>query len=294
MNGPAFLSESTNSSAWTDYETVLFDVLEALKPHFPQIAGGFARMTGGVDGEYIVSELRSVLATAPFQKRVQPWLFACFGELIAGDREERNHRFLEEALELVQSCGCTAHEAHQLVEYVYGRPAGQPSQEVGGVMVTLAALCLANDLDMHTAGEAELTRIWTKVDAIRAKQAAKPKHSPLPIASAMEGRALADVAAERARQVAKLGWTHEHDDSHGDDRALSRAAACFALADPHSGDSGPFWITHLRSPLQVWPYRWEWKPKDRRTNLVRAAALLIAEIERFDRAALIEGTEGDK
>lgn len=117
---------------------------------------------------------------ASFQDRVQPWLMACFGAMIAGDREERNHRFLEEALELVQSCGCTASEAHQLVDYVYGRPVGEPSQEVGGVMVTLAALCLANDLDMHGNAETELARIWTKVEAIRAKQAAKPKHSPLP------------------------------------------------------------------------------------------------------------------
>ncbi|WPB58601.1 hypothetical protein [Xylophilus sp. GOD-11R] len=128
-------------------------------------------------------------ATAPaesFQLRVQPWMMACFGEMIAGDREERNHRFLEEALELVQSTGCTASEAHQLVDYVYGRPVGEPAQEVGGVMVTLAALCLANGLDMHDAAEVELARIWTKVEAIRAKQAAKPKHSPLPAAPAAQ------------------------------------------------------------------------------------------------------------
>ena len=116
-----------------------------------------------------------------FQYRVQPWLLECFGDMIAGDREERNHRFLEEALELVQACGCTAHEAHQLVDYVFGRHAGDPPQEVGGVMVTLAALCLANSLDMHQCGETELERIWTKTEEIRAKQAAKPKHSPLPL-----------------------------------------------------------------------------------------------------------------
>lgn len=115
-----------------------------------------------------------------FQARVQPWLMACFGEMIAGDRKERNHRFLEEALELVQSLGCSAAEAHQLVEYVFGRQIGEPSQEVGGVMVTLAALCLANSLDMHQLAEIELARIWTKVDAIRAKQASKPQFGPLP------------------------------------------------------------------------------------------------------------------
>jgi hypothetical protein len=120
--------------------------------------------------------------TQQFQASVQPWLMACFGEMIAGDREERNHRFLEEALELVQACGCSASEAHQLVDYVYGRSVGELHQEIGGVMVTLAALCLANDADMHAAGWVELDRIWGKVEAIRAKQAAKPKHSPLPMA----------------------------------------------------------------------------------------------------------------
>jgi len=115
-----------------------------------------------------------------FQSRVFPWLVECFGTEIAGDREERNHRFLEESLELVQSTGCSRMEAHQLVDYVFGREVGEPSQEVGGVMVTLAALCLANNLSMHENGETELDRIWTKVPQIRSKQAAKPKYSPLP------------------------------------------------------------------------------------------------------------------
>ncbi len=121
-------------------------------------------------------------STDSFQGRVQPWMMACFGAEIAADGAERNHRFLEESLELVQASGCTASEAHQLVDYVFGRPVGERAQEVGGVMVTLAALCLAQGLDMHAAGETELARIWTKVEAIRAKQAAKPKHSPLPAA----------------------------------------------------------------------------------------------------------------
>jgi len=124
-----------------------------------------------------ISEQKNILT---FQERVEPWLLQCFGETIAADVVERNHRFLEEALELVQACGATQSEAHQLVDYVYGRPVGEKSQEVGGVMVTLAALCLAQTLDMHQDGETELTRIWTKVEAIRAKQAAKPKYGPLP------------------------------------------------------------------------------------------------------------------
>lgn len=115
-----------------------------------------------------------------FQLRVMKWMLACFGPEISADRVERNHRFLEEALELVQACGCSKDEAHALVDYVYGRPVGEPHQEVGGVMITLAALCLANGLNMREAGEDELARIWTKIEQIRAKQASKPKHSPLP------------------------------------------------------------------------------------------------------------------
>jgi hypothetical protein len=148
-------------------------------------------------------------AAVPFQERVQPWLMECFGPMIAGDREERNHRFLEEAVELVQANGCSASEAHQLVDYVFGRPVGEAPQEVGGVMVTLAALCLASDLDMHQCGEVELGRIWTKVEAIRAKQATKPKHSPLPqspisIAEKCAWRACSDDSGAWASSCGEL------------------------------------------------------------------------------------------
>lgn len=123
--------------------------------------------SGGVDGN-------------TFQKRATNWLMACFSMEVCRDGMERNHRFLEEALELVQSLGCTKSEAYQLVDYVYGRPTGEPMQELGGVQVTLAALCYPHDLDMREAAERELARVWEKIDKIRAKQEAKPKHSPLP------------------------------------------------------------------------------------------------------------------
>jgi uncharacterized protein YneF (UPF0154 family) len=115
-----------------------------------------------------------------FQQQVAEWTKACFGDEISKDRTERNHRFLEESLELVQSLGCTKSEARQLVEYVFNRPAGEPTQELGGVMVTLAALSNANNFPMNLCGYRELTRVWKKIQTIRDKQAAKPKHSPLP------------------------------------------------------------------------------------------------------------------
>lgn len=119
----------------------------------------------------------------PFQHRVHPWLMVCFGAEISADRLERSDRFIEEALELLQSGDYPKERIYSLIEYVYGREKGDPAQEVGGVMMTLAAFCLAHGLDMHEAGESELARVWTKVDKIRAKQAAKPHGSALPIAA---------------------------------------------------------------------------------------------------------------
>jgi hypothetical protein len=138
----------------------------------------------------------------PYQARVQPWMMECFGAEISADRIERNHRFFEEATELVQANGMTRSEAHQLVDYVFDRPVGELHQEVGGVMVTLAALCLASSQDMHAAGEMELARINRPdmVIRIRAKQASKPKHSPLPTASVADSATHPSAQLPRAQQ----------------------------------------------------------------------------------------------
>ncbi len=89
-------------------------------------------------------------------------------------------------------------------------------------------------------------------------------------------RAAFDVLAERKRQKTAEGWTPEHDDEHvlGE---LAQAAACYAAsAQFPPGD-----------PPKRWPWASEWwKPKDRRRDLVRAGALILAEIERIDRAAI--------
>lgn len=110
---------------------------------------------------------------ATFQARVAPWMQECFGPKIAGDLVERGDRFLEESLEKLQSHGYDPSRIPTLVEYVFNRPAGEPSQETGGVMVTLAAYDLAAGINTHDAAETELARIWTKVDVIRQKQASK-------------------------------------------------------------------------------------------------------------------------
>lgn len=88
-----------------------------------------------------------------------------------------------------------------------------------------------------------------------------------------------EIARERERQMQVEGWTAEHDDEHccGE---MAQAAACYAHPAP--------WGVRPQScpPPKLWPWSllW-WKPKDRRRNLIRAAALIVAEIERLDRAA---------
>jgi len=127
----------------------------------------------------IMRKLLSSMQTLSLQSRLQPWLESCFGDVdvYLADKPKRNLRFVEEALELAQACNMPRADAHALVDYVFDRPSGEVSQEVGGVMLTLAALCLAQGVDMHTCGDFELARVWTKISEIREKNAAKPLFS---------------------------------------------------------------------------------------------------------------------
>jgi NTP pyrophosphatase (non-canonical NTP hydrolase) len=144
-----------------------------------------------------------------FQSGVGHWMLACFGPEVSADRLERADRFTEEALELAQTMpGFTAERAHALVDYVFGRPVGERNQEVGGVMVTLAALCNSFELDIATEAHRELARVWTKVEEIRAKRASKPVGSALPVATQADPR---EVEIERLREIL-FDWTEAKED----------------------------------------------------------------------------------
>ena len=59
---------------------------------------------------------------------------------------------------------------------------------------------------------------------------------------------------------------------------MAAAAACYALHTEPVGNVGDY--------LRFWPWAAEWwKPGLRRRNLVKAGALILAELERLDRAA---------
>ena len=97
----------------------------------------------------------------------------CFSKDTAYSQIERNYRFLEESVELVQSLNMSKEQVNKIVEYVYSRPKGESFQEIGGVMVTLTALCSANNIQLNNAALAEENRIWTIIPKIRKKQAIK-------------------------------------------------------------------------------------------------------------------------
>ncbi|MBF0305166.1 MAG: hypothetical protein HQL41_05910 [Alphaproteobacteria bacterium] len=117
---------------------------------------------------------------AEFQDFVHAWMIACFSPETSYDKVEHNHHFLKGALKLVQANGYSRDDAHILVDYVFGQPVGDLDREIGGVMMKLAGLCHAAGTNMHRAGEDELARVWTEIDDIRRKHAAKPHGSPLP------------------------------------------------------------------------------------------------------------------
>ncbi len=93
-----------------------------------------------------------------------------------------------------------------------------------------------------------------------------------------------DVQAERRRQVEAEGFDASHDDMATKGQ-IARAAGCYAL---HAGGIGTDWPDGIRNGSALfWPWDKEWwKPKSARENLVRAGALILAEIERLDRAAV--------
>jgi hypothetical protein len=88
-----------------------------------------------------------------------------------------------------------------------------------------------------------------------------------------------EIAAERRRQIEQEGWSSGHDDAH-DNEEMARAAVCYAAPEQFR-----HWLLH---DVVMWP--WEpgwWKPRGRRRDLIRAAALIVAEIERLDRKAAL-------
>lgn len=147
-------------------------MLDAGWPYGEVINGKFDRQGAYAD---LLSAAPPVGLLQTFQAGVAEWMGQCFLPSLYSNITERGDRLLEEVLELLQAHGYDSARVPTLVDYVFGRPVGEPAQEVGGVMVTLASYCLVAGIDMHAAGDAELARINQPdvMAKIRAKQDAK-------------------------------------------------------------------------------------------------------------------------
>lgn len=123
---------------------------------------------------------------------------------------------------------------------------------------------ISTEAENERLGFAAFARLMRRAEAVHQIAAAPGKEVP---------QAWIDVQAERRRQITAEGWTPEHDDLYCA-AELPRAAAAYILNG--ANDEAP----------AIWPFsaKW-WKPRDARSNYVRAGALILAEIERLDRAA---------
>lgn len=82
------------------------------------------------------------------------------------------------------------------------------------------------------------------------------------------------IQDERVRQIEEEGFSVFHDDEHQDGELLKAAICYIKAANRDQRASCP--------PTWPWDAAW-WKPKDRIRNLVRAGALIAAEIDRLKR-----------
>jgi hypothetical protein len=127
------------------------------------------------------------------------------------------------------------------------------------------------------------------LDVIYASPASVPESEDGPIA---------EIAAERARQKSVEGWTEAHDDDHAEGE-LARAAACYAMVPPQAVARGEGeGLKRLAfDPPTGWPWDadfWHPCPNNRRRELIKAGALIVAEIERLDRIDAALHSTADK
>jgi hypothetical protein len=91
----------------------------------------------------------------------------------------------------------------------------------------------------------------------------------------MTGAAL--IAAERRRQIDGEGWTADHDQMHAGTDDLALAAVTYALPADRREE-----VVGIDGLPETWPWnvRW-WKPTpdDRIRELVKAGALIAAQID---------------
>jgi len=154
-----------------------------------------------------------------------------------------------------------------------------PQPEQSGLVEALRPF--AAIAEAYDDAEADSHEVWTDAimdDSVRLNlgqcRKARAALSAVTAPQPEQSQAATDVLAERRRQIEAEGWTPEHDDAHNA-AELGDAAACYAL---WAGGINP------ANWSQFWPWGHSWlKHSEPRRMLVKAGALILAEIERLDR-----------
>ena len=143
-----------------------------------------------------------------------------------------------------------------------------------GFLISLAlqhVVCWWYDLPLRMEDNLAIIAVFTAASLLRGiawRRLMEKLHIRTPLSPS-----LLAIAAERRRQREVEGYDDTHDDQHvvGE---LAAAGASYALA---SGE-------HRSTPPIDWP--WDdiyWKPQDMRRDLVRAGALIVAELDGLER-----------
>lgn len=170
-------------------------------------------------------------------------------------------------------------------------PTPEPSQSTEAApwplhdMVVLLANVAEHCLDEHDYDGHGYEAVRPAIAAVRAAARPEPPVEGAP-EDAWDGASR--IAAERLRQVTVEGWTPEHDQDHDYDQ-LAWAAISYATPegsrvmesryiDTLSAEGDHVQVAHD----WPWPPEW-WKPvpDDRARELVKAGALIAAEIDRL-------------
>ena len=186
---------------------------------------------------------------------------------------------------------------YPVVEVIPARLSREQVNEVARVLVVWdrEVVAVAHALGLHVEGER---------DAGAKARARKPAWEA--VAPALNGAVL--IAAERERQMAEEGWTAEHDDSHSDGE-LADFAACLAATEPVyvMRDQADQLRRYSKGVTFTtpWPYElfndpngaherpWGFSSVNRIDRLVKAGALIAAEIDRLQRAPAQQEGERD-
>ena len=272
-------------------KTLLRELLQEAEGLHSLNCGEFAVDASDWDDPEIFNRVRAALAAAPVQtqesvcQKISPmgedgdqWYFDCDGHYI-DVKKDANGKYSIFFRDRSNGAEAWLDQADLAPVQPVAVPDNWRDNLVG----------LHVSMDVSTGEENGGDRIFGEIeevmdggDALVLLAVESSRNFAAPAAQGDASQAAIDVLAERRRQIEQEGWKAADDDKHADGQ-MAVAAGYYAMACgyPHERDIGGGIVP------QYWPWgrNW-WKPKGKRANLVRAGALIVAEIERLDRAAI--------